>query len=136
MRTLLIILGIWILINILFVVVMIPPPKAQTSGPDRRSGGLSPVPVRNDPAVSREDPPVSLRHVIIAIALGAFFSLTPPLLEAYDMLSSKLRRLRRQKDDEDTTEQETLQSMLTKLKVEYDERSSGDRPGKDDNDQR
>jgi len=29
---------------------------------------------------------VSLRHVVIAIALGAFFSLTPPLLEAYDAI--------------------------------------------------
>lgn len=132
MRTLLIILGIWILINILFVVVMIPPRKARTS----ESGGLSPVPVRNDAAAPDEDPPVSLRHVIIAIALGAFFSLTPPLLEAYDMLSSKLRRLWREKDDEDATEQETLQSILAKLKAEYDERSSGDPPGKDGNDQR
>ncbi|MCW1992886.1 hypothetical protein ABIE85_008869 [Bradyrhizobium diazoefficiens] len=136
MRTLLVILGIWLLLNILFVVVVIPPRKPRPSRADGRSAGLSPVPVRHDAATPGEDPPVSLRHVIIAIALGAFFSLSPPLLEAYDMLRSRLRRLRGQSNDESSTEQETLQSILAKLRAEYDERSSSGLSDKDDGDRR
>ncbi|MBR0858210.1 hypothetical protein [Bradyrhizobium liaoningense] len=132
MRTLLIILGIWLLLNILFVIVMIPPRKPRPSSIDRRTGSLAPVPAHRDDTTPDQDPPVSLRHVIIAIALGAFFSLTPPLLEAYDVLRSKLRRLRGQRDDATATEQDTLPSILTKLRAEYGERSSDDPSGRDD----
>ncbi|MEY9133040.1 hypothetical protein ACVIWV_001086 [Bradyrhizobium diazoefficiens] len=93
MRTLLTILGVWLLINVLFVVVMIPPrkPRAPDSGP--RTGGLVRARIRADEG-PYDDPPASLRHVIIAIALGTFFSLTPPLLDAYDAIDRCFRRLR------------------------------------------
>lgn len=39
-----------------------------------------------------EDDSVSLRHAIIALGLGVFFSLTPPLLDAYDELKAFVRK--------------------------------------------
>ncbi|WP_439374583.1 hypothetical protein [Bradyrhizobium sp. DASA03120] len=85
MRTLFIILGIWLLINVLFVLVMIPPRKPRTANVAGRSHDATPVAAgMNYGAAETQDESVSLRHVVIAIALGAFFSLTPPLLEAYD----------------------------------------------------
>ncbi|MGY8637475.1 hypothetical protein RAD15_33895 [Bradyrhizobium sp. 14AA] len=85
MRTLLIILGIWLLINVLFVVVMIPPRKPRRANVVSRADDATPVVAgMNSGRTETQDESVSLRHVIIAIGLGVFFSLTPPLLEAYD----------------------------------------------------
>ncbi|MBR0786874.1 hypothetical protein [Bradyrhizobium iriomotense] len=87
MRTLLIILGIWLLINVLFVVVMIPPRKPRRANVAGRSGDATPVAAgMHSGTTETQDESVSLRHVVIAIALGVFFSLTPPLLEAYDAI--------------------------------------------------
>ncbi|MDN4986773.1 hypothetical protein QY049_26790 [Bradyrhizobium sp. WYCCWR 13022] len=77
MRTLLIILAIWLLINVLFVVVMIPPHKS------RRRGVIAGMTA--GPSETHAES-VSLRHAIIAIALDVFFSLTPPFIEAYDAI--------------------------------------------------
>ena len=127
MRTLLIVFCVWLLINILFVVVMIPPRKPRAS--DRTISGPMPEPIRTDGDPPDGDPPASLRHVIIAIGLGVFFSLTPPLLEAYDALSRRLRR--GQKADEGEKRQQTLEPIWTRLREEYDQRAD-DRPGEDD----
>lgn len=84
MRTVLIILAIWLLINVLFVIVMIPPRKSRKL--DRQASGNGYlVPIDGD-AQPRGDEDFKLRHVIIAIAMGALFSLTPPLLEAFDAI--------------------------------------------------
>lgn len=97
MRTLLIILGIWLLINVLFAVIMIPPRKSRKSrrsNGERGQSGLSPALI--DPKSRlEEDEGFSLRHAIIAVALGAFFSLSPPLLQAYDAIAAFVRKLRR-----------------------------------------
>lgn len=98
MQTFLVILGIWLLINVLFVVIMIPRRKPRTSGQPRSSSGLAPVQVGQNAYAFDEDEKVSLRHTIIAVAMGALFSLTPPLLEAVDdikRLIGKYRRPRR-----------------------------------------
>ncbi|MHC2274274.1 hypothetical protein ACVME8_000885 [Bradyrhizobium diazoefficiens] len=71
MRTLLIVLCVWLLINILFVVVMIPPRKPRAS--DRTISGPMPEPIRTDGDPPDGDPPASLRHVIIAIGLVPTF---------------------------------------------------------------
>jgi hypothetical protein len=42
-----------------------------------------------------EDDKVSLRHTIIAIAMGALFSLTPPLLQAADDIKRLVRKYRK-----------------------------------------
>ncbi|WP_027535406.1 hypothetical protein [Bradyrhizobium sp. WSM3983] len=84
MRIFLVILGIWLLINVLFVVITIPPRKPRKSDQPRSSSGLAPVPIGQNAYACDEDEKVSLRHTIIAIAMGTLFSLTPPLLEAVD----------------------------------------------------
>ncbi|WP_234682561.1 phosphonate metabolism protein PhnM [Bradyrhizobium monzae] len=93
MRILLIILGIWLLINVLFVVIMIPPRKPRKSNQPRSSSGLAPVPIGRN--AYDEDERVSLRHTIIAIAMGALFSLTPPLLQAVDDIKRIIGRYRK-----------------------------------------
>ncbi|OPY96230.1 phosphonate metabolism protein PhnM [Bradyrhizobium sacchari] len=84
MRTFVIILGIWLLINVLFVVVMMPPRKPQKADRPRSSVGLAPAAIEPNAYPFDEDEKVSLRHTIIAIAMGTLFSLTPPLLQAVD----------------------------------------------------
>lgn len=84
MPTILVILGIWLLINVLFVVIVIRPRKPRKSHQPRSASGLAPVPIGQNAYAFDEDEKVSLRHTIIAIAMGTLFSLTPPLLEAVD----------------------------------------------------
>ncbi|WP_262049123.1 hypothetical protein [Bradyrhizobium sp. Bra78] len=87
MRTFLIILGVWLLINVLFVVVMIPPRKPTKPNVVGKPNGAMPLVagLTSGPTDARDES-ISLRHVIIAIGLGVFFSLTPPLLEAFDAI--------------------------------------------------
>ncbi|MGX1321606.1 membrane associated rhomboid family serine protease [Bradyrhizobium sp. USDA 377] len=103
MRTLLIILGIWLLINVLFVVVMIPPRKPRTANVAGRSGDATAIAAgMNSGTTETADDRVLLRHVVIAVALGAFFSLTPPLLEAYDAIKRLVsKRVYKSKENPD-----------------------------------
>jgi hypothetical protein len=101
MQTFLVILGIWLLINVLFVVIMIPPRKSRKPDHPRPSSGLAPAPIDWNAYAFDDDEKVSLRHTIIAIAMGALFSLTPPLLEAVDdikRLIGKHRKPRQQSE--------------------------------------
>ncbi|MET4294127.1 hypothetical protein ABIB06_004609 [Bradyrhizobium sp. LB8.2] len=92
MRTILIVLGAWILINALIVLIMIPPRKPRKSGP-RQTGALAPVPIdQNGYPFEKQEKP--LRHVIVSIAMGAFFSLAPPLIEAVDSVKRFIRKRR------------------------------------------
>lgn len=93
MRTLLIVLGIWLLINVLFVVIMLPPGKSRDPYP-RKTGALAPVPIDQRGSPFEEQEKFLLSHVIISIAMGAFFSLALPLIEAFDSLKRFLRKPR------------------------------------------
>ena len=93
MRTLFIVLGIWLLINVLFVVIMLPPRKSRGPYP-RQSGALAPVPIDRNHYPFEEQEPLLLSHVIISIAMGAFFSLAPPLIEAIDSVKRFVRKRR------------------------------------------
>ncbi|WP_246230018.1 phosphonate metabolism protein PhnM [Bradyrhizobium cytisi] len=95
MQTFLVILGIWLLINVLFVVIMIPPRKPRKSDQPRSSSTLAPVPIGQNAYAFDEDEKVSLRHTIIAIAMGALFSLTPPLLQAVDDIKRMIGKYRK-----------------------------------------
>ena len=95
MQTFLVILGIWLLINVLFVVVMFPPRKPRKPDHSRSSSGLAPVPIGRNAYAFDDDEKISLRHTIIAIAMGALFSLTPPLLEAVDDIKRLIGRYRK-----------------------------------------
>jgi hypothetical protein len=92
-RTILIILGVWILINVLFVVIMIPPRKSRKSDP-RQAGGLAPVRIDQNGYPFEEQEKLLLRHVIISIAMGALFSLAPPLIEAIESIKRFIRKRR------------------------------------------
>ncbi|WP_063684071.1 hypothetical protein [Bradyrhizobium stylosanthis] len=95
MRTFFIILGIWLLINVLFVVVMMPPRKPRKPDHPRSSAGLAPAAIEPGAYRPVEDENVSFRHAIIAIAMGALLSLTPPLLEAIDDVKRLIGKYRR-----------------------------------------
>lgn len=84
MQTVLVILGIWLLINVLFVVIMIPPRKPGKPDQTRSSSALAPVPIGRNADAFDEDEKISPRYTIIAIAMATLFSLTPLLLEALD----------------------------------------------------
>ena len=94
MQTILIVLGIWLLINVLFVVIMLPPRKPRASR-RRQTGALAPVPIdQNGYPFEEEHEKLLLRHVVISIAMGAFFSLAPPLMEAIDSIKRAIRKRR------------------------------------------
>ena len=119
MRTLLVILGIWLLINVLFVVIMIPPRKPRKSGQPRSSSGLAPVPIGQNAYAYDEDEKVSLRHTIIAIAMGALFSLTPPLLEAVDDIKRMIGKYRKPRQPTETAgDERSLETPLKELRAQ------------------
>jgi len=86
MRSVLLILGIWLLFNVLFVLLVTPSrnrrqPDAEISyDSSRRDAGGG-----TEPAL-REGKTVALRHIIIAAGLGAFFALSPPIAQAIDSI--------------------------------------------------
>lgn len=91
MRTILILLGVWILINVLFVVIMIPPRKPRKPDP-RQTGALAPVPIDQNGYPFEEQEKLLLRHVVISIAMGAFFSLAPLLIETVESIKRFVRK--------------------------------------------
>lgn len=93
MRTILIVLGIWLLINVLFVVVMLPPRKPRKPDP-QEAGTLAPARIDQNGYPFEEQEKVLLRHVVISIAMGTFFSLAPPLMEAIDSIKRYIGRRR------------------------------------------
>nr|WP_249811026.1 hypothetical protein [Bradyrhizobium sp. 197] len=81
------------MINALIVLIMIPPRKPRKSGP-RQTGALAPVPIDQNGHPFEEQEKLLLRHVIISMAMGAFFSLAPPLIEAVDSVKRFIRKRR------------------------------------------
>ncbi|MBR0941911.1 type II secretory pathway component PulM [Bradyrhizobium sp. JR7.2] len=93
MRTILIVLGIWLLINVLFVVIMLPPRKPRKPDP-QEAGTLAPARIDQNGYPFEEQEKVLLRHVVISIAMGTFFSLAPPLMEAIDSIKRYIGKRR------------------------------------------
>ncbi|UPT83947.1 hypothetical protein HAP41_0000026475 [Bradyrhizobium barranii subsp. apii] len=93
MRTILIVLGIWLLINVLFVVIMLPPRKPRKPDP-QEAGTLAPTRIDQNGYPFEEQEKVLLRHVVISIAMGTFFSLAPPLMEAIDAIKRYIGKRR------------------------------------------
>ncbi|HEX9214295.1 MAG TPA: phosphonate metabolism protein PhnM [Bradyrhizobium sp.] len=115
MQTFLVILGIWLLINVLFVVIMIPPRK-----PDHVSSSIGLAPARIEPNAYAfdDDEKVSMRHMIIAIALGTLFSLTPPLLEAVDDIKRLIGKYRKPRQHaEAASDERSLETVLGQLRA-------------------
>ena len=101
MQTFLIILGVWLLINVLFVVIMIPPRKPRKPDHASSSIGLAPAHIERNAYAFEDEEKISLRHTIIAIAMGALFSLTPPLLEAVDDIKRLIGKYRKRRQHSD-----------------------------------
>jgi len=87
------VLGIWLLINVLFVVIMLPPRKPRKPDP-REAGTLAPARIDQNGYPFEEQEKVLLRHVVISIAMGTFFSLAPPLMEAIDAIKRYIGKRR------------------------------------------
>ncbi|MBR0693468.1 hypothetical protein [Bradyrhizobium lablabi] len=86
MRTLLIMAAIWLLLNVLFVVLMAPPRKPRRLEPANRSGrDLTPAPIdKNAYPYGDDEEKQSFRHIIVSVGIGAFFVLSPFLIEAIE----------------------------------------------------
>lgn len=93
MRIVLIVLGIWLLINVLFVLIMLPPRKPRKPDP-QDTGRLAPARIDQNGYPFEEQEKFLLRHVIVSIAMGTFFSLAPPLMEAIDSIKRFIRKRR------------------------------------------
>jgi hypothetical protein len=88
MRTALIILGLWLLLNVLFVVAMVPPRKPRKHGaPGAADGKLAPATIDKEAhPYEAEEEKTSLGLIIMSVGMGAFFVLVPPIAEAFDAL--------------------------------------------------
>jgi hypothetical protein len=92
-RTSLILLGIWLLLNILFVVVMVPPYKPRRSKPTPGAGrDLAPAPVDKSAYPFEDEDTMSLRHIIASLGMGIIFLLSPFLLEGIEATKRAFRR--------------------------------------------
>lgn len=89
MRIVLTILAIWVLLNILFVLLVIRPRKPR---PTSRAKTLSPAAVERNQREVEQDEPLLLRHVIVSVAMGAFFVLAPPLIALADTIIRFFRK--------------------------------------------
>jgi hypothetical protein len=77
LRTLFAVLGIWLLLNALFVAIMMQPGDPQ----QRETGALAPMRIDHNGHKFDEQEEFLLRHVIVLIA-GMFFSFANALIEA------------------------------------------------------
>jgi ABC-type dipeptide/oligopeptide/nickel transport system permease component len=89
MRIVLTILAIWVLLNILFVMLVIRPRKPL---PTSRAKTLSPAVIERSQREAEPDEPLLLRHVIVSVAMGAFFVLAPPLIALGDTIIRFFRK--------------------------------------------
>ncbi|WP_084801434.1 hypothetical protein [Bradyrhizobium sp. Ec3.3] len=79
MLTILVILSIWLLLNVLFVLIVVPPRKS-SSRPDAPGTSFAPAPIDKHQGQLDDGEPVSLRHAFISRALGTIFILASPLI--------------------------------------------------------
>ena len=77
MRTALIILGLWLLLNVLFVVAMTPPRKPRKHGsPGTPDGKLAPATIDQEAhPFEAEEEKTSLGLIIMSVGMGVFFVL-------------------------------------------------------------
>jgi hypothetical protein len=93
MRTVLIIFGIWLLLNVLFVVLMEPPRKPRKQNVARSlDGGYAPVTIRKEAYPFNEEEKTSLSFIIVSVAMGAFFVLALPIAKAADAIGRAFRK--------------------------------------------
>lgn len=92
MRTALIILGMWLLINVLFVVVMTPPRKPRKANGSRSSDAkLTPATINKEAYPFDEEEKTSLSLIVVSVAMGSFFVLALPIAEALDAIRNAFK---------------------------------------------
>jgi hypothetical protein len=92
MRTVLIIFGIWLLLNVLFVVLMEPPRKPRKQNVARSlDAGYAPVTIHKEAYPFNEEEKTSLSFIIVSFAMGAFFVLALPIAKAADAIGRAFR---------------------------------------------
>jgi len=84
----LIVLSVWVLLNILFVLIVVPPRRPRR----QPATTLTPAPLDPNRRELEQDEPFSLRHVVASVAMGAFFVLVPPLLALRDAVVRLFRK--------------------------------------------
>jgi len=91
-RTVLIILGIWLLLNVLFVVVMAPQRRPRKyDGPRTSDSTFAPATIDREAHRYDTEEKTSLSFIIISVAMGAFFVLAAPIAEAFDALKKAFK---------------------------------------------
>jgi len=91
-RTALIILGMWLLLNVLFVVVMAPPRKPRKHDSHRSSDPKFASAMINKEAYPfDEEEETSLRFIVVSVAMGVFFVLALLITEAVDAIKNAFK---------------------------------------------
>jgi hypothetical protein len=91
-RTVLIILGMLLLLNVLFVVVMSPPRKPRKSNAPRCSDvKLTPATINKESYPFDAEEKTSVSVVVVSVAMGTFFVLALPIAEAVDAIRSAFK---------------------------------------------
>jgi hypothetical protein len=90
MRTALIILGLWLLLNVLFVVAMVPPRNPRKYGAAGASNDkLAPAMIHKEAhPFEAEEEKISLGLIIVSLGMGAFFVLVPPITGGLDAIKN------------------------------------------------
>ena len=85
MKAVVIILGMWLLSNILFVIVMARPRKLRKSDSTfSPNTSFAPEKINNGVNPHDEEEELSISHVIASLGIGAFFALSVPIAQAAD----------------------------------------------------
>ena len=93
MRTVLIILAMWLLLNVLFVVVMSPPRRPRKYDAPRASdSNFAPATIDKEAHRYDAEEKTSLSFIIISVAMGAFFVLAAPIAEAVDAIKGAFKK--------------------------------------------
>jgi hypothetical protein len=87
-RTVLLVLGIWVLINVLFVVIMMPRRKQKNQGAPQASGS------NKEAYPFHAEEKTSLGFMIISAAMVAVFALSPPIADAATAIKRAFRKNR------------------------------------------
>jgi hypothetical protein len=91
-RTVLIILAVWLLLNVLFVVVMSPPRRPRKYDAPRASDNFAPATIDKEAHRYDAEEKTSLSFIIISVAMGAFFVLAAPIAEAVDAIKGAFKK--------------------------------------------
>jgi hypothetical protein len=92
-RTVLIILAVWLLLNVLFVVLMAPPRRPRKYDAPRASdSNFAPATIDKEAHRYDAEEKTSLHFIIISVAMGAFFVLAAPIAEALDAIKGAFKK--------------------------------------------